>query len=51
MNGWSLRRAHQVSDPETGEYDYPDELPACEGVRAGSIQPCDIWTVSYGIWG
>ncbi len=51
MNGWSLQRTYQVWDPETEEYDYPDELPACKGVRAGSIQPCGIWTVSYGIWG
>jgi hypothetical protein len=37
MNGWSLRRMYQVWDPETEEYDYPEELPACKGVRAGSI--------------
>jgi hypothetical protein len=45
MNGWSLRRTYQVWAPETDEYDYPEELPACKGVRAGSIQPCGLWTV------
>jgi hypothetical protein len=47
MNGWSLRRAYQRWDPATDEYDYPEELPACNGVRAGSIQPCDLWTVQH----
>jgi hypothetical protein len=51
MNGWSLRRAYQVWDPETEEYEYPEEVPACKGVRAGSIQPCGLWTVRrYGLW-
>jgi hypothetical protein len=42
LNDWSLQRTYQVWDPETEEYDYPEELPACKGVRAGSIQPCDL---------
>ena len=51
MNGWSLRREYRVYDPETEEYEYPEEVPACKGVRAGSIQPCGIWTVRrYGFW-
>jgi Protein of unknown function (DUF2695) len=45
MNGWTLRREHQVYDSEAEEYDYPEELPACKCVRAGSIQPCDLWVV------
>jgi len=44
MNGWSLRRTYQLWDPET---EYPEELPACTGVRAGSIQPCRLWTAHY----
>jgi hypothetical protein len=50
-NGWSLRREYQVYDPEAEEYDYPDELPDCKGVRAGSVQPWFLWTVRYGLWG
>jgi len=44
MNGWSLRREYRLYDPESEEYEYPDELPACRGVRVGSIQPCGLWT-------
>jgi hypothetical protein len=51
MNGWSLRRKYQVYDPDAEEYDYPQELPECQGVRAGSVQPCGLWTTSYGLWG
>jgi hypothetical protein len=50
MNGWSLRRTFQVRDPETDEYDYPEKLPACKGVRAGSIQPCGLWAVQDRRW-
>jgi hypothetical protein len=51
MNGWSLRREYGVYDPETEEHEYPEEVLACKGVRAGSIQPCGIWTVRrYGFW-
>lgn len=45
LNGWSLRREHQQYDPESEEYEYPEELPGCRGVRAGSIQPCALWVV------
>jgi hypothetical protein len=51
MNGWTLRYEHQVCDPESQEYEYPDELPACRGVRASSIQPCGLWMVRRrGLW-
>lgn len=50
MNGWSLRREHQIYDRESEEYSYPEELPSCRGVRAGSIQPCALWRVRYGLW-
>ena len=50
MNGWSLRRTYQLWDPETEEYSYPEELPACQGVRAGSVQPCGLWTTHYRWW-
>ena len=43
MNGWSLRHEYRLYDPESEEYEYP-ELPACRGVRVGSIQPCGLWT-------
>jgi hypothetical protein len=46
-NGWSLRRTYQLWNSETEEYEYPDELPACPGVRAGSIQACGLWTTHY----
>jgi hypothetical protein len=45
MNGWSLRRAYRTYDPEGEEYEYPEELPDCKGVRAGSVQPCGLWAV------
>ena len=45
MNGWSLRRDYQVYDPKSEEYEYAEALPDCQGVGAGSVQPCDIWTV------
>ena len=45
MNGWSLRRAYRTYDPEAEEYEYPEELPDCKGVRAGSVQPCGLWAV------
>jgi hypothetical protein len=45
MNGWSLRRAYRTYDPEGEEYEYPEELPGCKGVRAGSVQPCGLWAV------
>lgn len=51
MNGWTLRYEHQLWDPESQEYEYPEELPACRGVRAGSIQPCGLWMVRpRGLW-
>ena len=50
MNSWSLRHTYQVWDPEAEEYDYPEELPGCQGVRAGSIQPCGLWTVQDRRW-
>jgi hypothetical protein len=50
LNGWSLRHTYQVWDPEAEEYDYPEALPACQGVRAGSIQPCGLWTVQDRRW-
>ena len=28
MNGWSLRREYRVYNPETEEYEYPEEVPA-----------------------
>jgi len=52
MNGWSLRREYKVYDPEGEEYLYPDQLPDCKGVRAGSVQPCGLWIVqSRWDWG
>jgi hypothetical protein len=45
MNGWSLRREYKVYDPEGEEYLYPEQLPGCKGVRAGSVQPCGLWIV------
>jgi hypothetical protein len=45
LNGWNLRREYQVYDPESEEYEYPEELPECVGVRAGSIQPCGLWVM------
>jgi hypothetical protein len=50
MNGWSLSREYQLYDPEAHEYEYPEELPACKGIRASSIQPCGLWTVRQGLW-
>jgi hypothetical protein len=50
MNGWTLRREHQIYDRESEEYSYPEELPSCRGVRAGSIQSCALWSVRYGLW-
>jgi hypothetical protein len=51
MNGWSLRREYKVYDPEGEEYLYPEQLPECKGVRAGSVQPCGLWIVqSYRDW-
>ena len=50
LNGWSLRHTYQVWDPEAEEYDYPEEVPTCQGVRAGSIQPCGLWTVQDRRW-
>ena len=50
MNGWSLRREYQRYDSEAEEYIYPEDLPPCRGVRSGSIQPCSLWKVRYGLW-
>ncbi len=50
MNGWSLRHTYQLWNPEAEEFDYPEELPACQRVRAGSIQPCGLWTVQDRRW-
>ena len=51
MNGWTLLRQYKVYDPEGEEYEYPEELPACKGVRGGSVQPCGLWTVQRrGAW-
>jgi Protein of unknown function (DUF2695) len=47
MNGWSLRRAYQVWDPETGEYDYPDELPACK--HSSRFHPA-LWHLDRQLW-
>jgi hypothetical protein len=45
LNGWNLRPEYQVYDPESEEYEYPEELPECKGIRAGSVQPCGLWVV------
>ena len=50
LNGWSMRREYQVYDPDAEEYDYPEELPACTGVRAGSVQPCGLWSAQSRYW-
>ena len=51
MNGWTLSRQYKVYDPESEEYEYPEEQPTCKGVRRGSVRPCDLWTVQrYGAW-
>jgi hypothetical protein len=50
MNGWSLRREYQVYDPEAEEYEYPEQVPDCKGVRAGSVQPCGLWAVQDRRW-
>lgn len=53
LNGWTLAERVVIPgqwhiDPETGEdffqdESWPDPLPDCTGVRAGSTQPCDVW--------
>jgi hypothetical protein len=45
-----LRREYKVYDPEGEEYESPVELPECKGVRAGSVQPCDLCTVQSRRW-
>ena len=29
------------------EWDYPDPMHECRGVRAGSSQPCSMWQRQY----
>ncbi|WP_235564682.1 hypothetical protein [Modestobacter sp. Leaf380] len=43
LNGWHLREDLLVVDEDTGELWLPEADPPCEGVRAGSAQPCDLW--------
>jgi len=51
LNGFDLRPRYWVPEvaPEQdddGDYDeltWPDPLPPCAGVRAGSVQPCSLW--------
>jgi hypothetical protein len=50
MNGWSLRREYKVYDHEGAEYLNPELLPDCKGIRAGSVQPCGLWTTHYRWW-
>jgi hypothetical protein len=40
MNGWQPR---DLLSDEHGDWEYPDEMPPCRGVRGGSSQPCDLW--------
>lgn len=51
MNGFELRAEYWVfevapgqdEDVYDGEPTWPDPLPPCTGVRAGSAQPCSLW--------
>jgi hypothetical protein len=39
VNGWQPRA---MVATEQGE-EFPDRVPPCRGVRAGSTQPCPLW--------
>lgn len=53
LNGWTLSDEivipeQWITDPATGvetyqEEQWPDPLPDCHEVRAGSTQPCGLW--------
>lgn len=55
LNGWTLADPFVIPekwhiDPESGDVvfedeSWPDPLPDCSGVRAGSTQPCELWRV------
>jgi hypothetical protein len=42
MNGWALRADLMLVD-EDDEFEDPDVLPPCAGVRPRSSQPCTNW--------
>lgn len=44
LNSYSLAPDLLTYDPATGDYVVPDVPPGCRGVRAGSVQPCRVWT-------
>jgi hypothetical protein len=39
MNGWQPRVMVATEDGAQ----FPDQMPTCPGVRAGSTQPCALW--------
>ena len=53
LNGYDLRPQYGVpdlaespeefEDEDDGEQTWPQQLPPCTGVRAGSTQPCRLW--------
>lgn len=57
LNGYEPRPRYWVPD-DTGDLDedeepdltWPDPLPACTGVRAGSTQPCTVWCRQLRRW-
>jgi Protein of unknown function (DUF2695) len=50
MNAYELDRGllvrHEDSECEV-DWRYPDPMPVCGGVRAGSSQPCTLWNRRY----
>ena len=50
MNAYELDRRlllrREISECDY-EWEYPDPMPGCHGVRAGSSQPCTLWDRRY----
>ena len=43
LNGWALADQYCVVDPQTGDLEPPEPMPACRGVGPRSSQPCALW--------
>jgi hypothetical protein len=47
LNGWSMRREYQVYDQRRRNMTI---RRSCTGVRAGSVQPCGLWSAQSRYW-
>jgi len=44
---WVPEVSDDLTEDDEPEFTWPDPMPDCTGVRAGSTQPCSLWSRQY----